>query len=160
MIMFSKRKVQEQVTSDTEPESDNSEGCEASSEDHEKIMEPWGDFLKRTARQAEETLDRCCIKDWLTQWRQRQWNWGAKLFQQNEDKWTKEVLLWEPPLEDTRLCGRRQGRPKKRWSADFEEFIKYKKTETTWQEIATQTEKWKAYEEDFCNGAASHRETQ
>ena len=84
-------------------------------EEIEEVLEPWHEFLKRTARWSEEQLKRAALKEWLETWRSRQWKYAAELVTTHAFKWNNKALDWCPLIHNTKPRGRKAGRPKKRW---------------------------------------------
>ena len=56
-------------------------------------LEPWPEFLTRTARLAEEKLEEAGQKEWLDIWRRRHWRWAHKLIQEQRHKWAAQTLM-------------------------------------------------------------------
>ena len=116
------------------------------------MLEPWTEFLKRTAAWTERALRDCSIEPWLTQWRRRKWRWAAKVMEEGSDKWTKLATQWQPWLHTTRPAGRRQARPKRRWEQDFIDFLSSRgvmEVGQTWRELACNAEAWRSFEDEF-----------
>ena len=86
-------------------------------------LEPWPEFLKRTARMVDAQLQNTNLDDWYTLWRKRQWKWAGKLLQQSRYQWSYKAPFWEPAV-DCRNGGRRlRARPHKRWDDEIKAFL-------------------------------------
>ena len=102
----------------------------ASSEDEKDMeeidtLEPWPEFLKRTARWTEERLKKARQGEWLDSWRKRQWTWACQLVSADAEKWSAISTTWQPLLHPSRPPGRAQARPKKRWDEDINSSVRH-----------------------------------
>ena len=87
-----RRRVQ---LSDTSQESDDGGiGEEEGHDEQLHLLEPWHEFLRRTACSTEEQLKAAGQKEWLTIWRTRQWNWARKLVNEDSHKWSATATKW------------------------------------------------------------------
>ena len=77
----------------------------------------------------------------------------------DKDKWTHKAALWEPSLNPQSKAGRKQARPRRRWTDDINEHItnmtnkdntndNHNSNDNPWT-MATDAEKWKKEEERF-----------
>ena len=117
------------------------------------LLEPWHEFLRRTACWTEEQLKAAGQKEWLTIWRTRQWNWARKLVNEDSHKWSAIATKWQPPLHSRQPSGRLQSRPRKRWEQDLVEFLAVWRPNSceTWQELAARKDEWEELKDDFDN---------
>ena len=106
MVLNAKRRPAATESSD-EPEADS-----IVSEVDE--LEPWNEYLKRTAQWTEEQLEKAGLHQWTAKWRQRKWSWASKVLGAEQDKWSTTATKWHPLLHSSRSCGRKQARPKVR----------------------------------------------
>ena len=145
MILNSKRRVADNTSS----EAGSSNSVEEESSNVE--LEPWQDFLERTARWADEQLANAGVKQWITEWRLRKWTWAGKLMDAGNHKWSAVATTWQPLLHSSAPCGRRQARPRKRWAQDFEEYLAHAMPDESvqWQQVARDQERWLAMGTDF-----------
>ena len=134
------------ATSTSSAASDLSAGSH-SSEDQE--LEPWPEFLRRTAMMADAQLQKCNLSDWCTLWRQRQWRWAGNLVQRSRHKWSYRALLWEPLVDCSGGGWRARARPRKRWDDDFKEVIQRQGKDCHWSVVAAQAGEWQRLEAEF-----------
>jgi len=111
-------------------------------------LEPWPDFLRRTARWAEDQLASAGISEWLDAWRARQWKWAGQVAK-NLEKWSSVATVWDPLLHASGPRGRRQARPKKRWEQDIIIYLEHVHQKAEWKEVAKNSQWWKSHLEDF-----------
>ena len=73
-------------------------------------LEPWVDWLHRTARELEERCRKLHVRDWVEAHRNAASKWLGQL-QEGKDSWARRALEWE-------LFGRtrRAARPRSRWA--------------------------------------------
>ena len=145
MVLNSKRR--------TLPGSNASDATEDSgSESDPTYLEPWVDFLKRTAQWTDQQLERAGLCQWTVQWKSRKWSWAAKLMEGNTDKWSTMATLWQPLLHSSVSRGRRQARPKKRWDQEFVDYVEkaFPQQGKRWQDLAKE-EWWQNESENFAN---------
>ena len=94
--------------------------------DHDSVsstLEPWVEFLRRTARWIDEQLQKAGLSQWIVLWKRRKWQWAGQILRDNNDKWSRRAMLWQPWVHSKIVCGRRQARPEKRWEDDFVKHI-------------------------------------
>ena len=109
----------------------------------EAVLEPWPEFLKRTARWTEEQLKVAGQSEWLTTWRTRQWRWAHKLVTHEESKWSAIATHWNPLLHSDAPRRRAQARPRKRWIQDIGDFLEAKTHNSeSWMLLALDEETW------------------
>ena len=135
-----------------EPGTDN--GTTGSSEEETQeinLMEPWQEFLKRTARWTEEHLKHAGQREWLEIWRHRQWRWACKLVATDSQKWSAIATSWQPPLHSRSSCGRAQARPKKRWDQDIIDFLALELPDNrkSWHALAGDGRQWLELSDKF-----------
>ena len=93
------------------------------SESDSVLLEPWAEFLKRTAQWTHQQLENAGLSQWTVQWKRKKWQWAAKLVQNEVHKWSSSATLWQPLTHSSVECGRKQARPKKRWEQDFIDYM-------------------------------------
>ena len=113
MVLNEKRMTLEATSSQSQEEDD----------DEFNILEPWPEFLKRTARWTEEQLKKAGQSEWIQTWRRRQWKWACKLVTEDAEKWSCIATTWQPRFHSSLPCGRAQSRPRKRWDQDIVDFL-------------------------------------
>ena len=143
MVLNAKRRT---VTRSTSSESEKDE--EESEADE---LEPWHDFLKRTAQWTEEELEKAKLKQWLVQWRRRKWKWAAGLLDKDNTKWSAVATKWQPLVHSGYVAGRRQARPKKRWDQDFVDYllVACPSENRHWHQLASDKVWWLSQTEAF-----------
>ena len=121
-------------------------------------LEPWPDFLRRTARWTEEQLEKAGQQEWLAIWRTRQWRWACKLVTKDTEKWSAVATTWQPFIHSSCRRGRAQARPKKRWDQDIVSFLEteFPDKREGWQTLARDEVEWLKLGERFtksmCDG--------
>ena len=135
LILNAKRWKLEPTSSDSSAVDDDAEV---------DLMEPWPDFMKRTARWTEEQIAEAGQSEWLDIWRRRQWRWASKLATTDAHKWSATASLWQPLLHSSHPQGRAQARPKKRWDQDIVTFLaeELQAPSPNWLEQAQDNEHW------------------
>jgi hypothetical protein len=143
MVLNAKRRVLSTTTDGNSSSTDDS-----SETDH---LEPWPDFLKRTAKWTEEQLEKADIEEWSVQWRRRKWKWALRLANTAHDKWSVAATKWQPLVHSKYLCGRRQARPKRRWEQDFVDFLKSARPEESqdFLKVAQEGKWWLSHADSF-----------
>ena len=121
-------------------------------------LEPWAIWIQRTTRAAEKQLAKLNIESWVTQVRRNQWKFFTRLLNQPTTRWSKRSFLWEPTIHfdgTISRAGRRQARPRKRWSDDFQKMLGTRgfSTKVMWEEVAGKAELWQDLGECFISGA-------
>ena len=134
-------------TEDSEKEGEE----DAKGSEIELELEPWADFLKRTAQWTEEQLEKANLCQWTAQWRRRQWHWASKLMDKANNKWSAVATKWEPLIHSSCPSGRLQARPKKRWEQDFRDYLRVALPDEKrhWHELAADTKWWDSQCESF-----------
>ena len=135
-------------------ESDSMEGSEEGETSVD--LEPWPDFLRRTAQLADAQLEHAGVSQWAIEWRRRKWKWAAELGDTNNLKWSATSTKWQPLVHSGGPCARRQARPKKRWDQDLVDFLRHELPDCAeeWREVAQNKLHWESMAEDFANFAA------
>ena len=147
MVIGAKRRILKEF----EGASSESVSEEAGEDDDgdEALLEPWPDFLTRTARLAEEKLEDAGQAEWLELWRRRQWKWAARLVVSEQHIWACKTLLWDPVVHSRRPASRAQSRPRKRWSSDFCQFLEHEGVTTPWDQYVKDPQAWLSMEDSF-----------
>ena len=78
--------------------------------------------------------------DWVVEYRRVKWRVAGELARKINGRWSTRTLSWRPLFG----VGRNQGRPKTRWSDDFEKFAG-----GAWNELASDEDLWSTLEEGF-----------
>lgn len=93
----------------------------------------------------QEIRRRTKVKDVITTIADLKWRWAGHVARQEEERWTKQVVLWRP-----RLHKRGVGRPKRRWVDDIRE-----KAGKRWYQLAQDRSEWRkrgeAYVQEWTN---------
>ena len=113
-------------------------------------LEPWVDFIKRATHIAEATISKQNITQWTTAYLRRKWRWAQRLTTVPDDRWCRIITNWQPTTVERRPAYRRQGRPRKRWSDDIDEYFKHLHNQTTTSLDDIFVKKlWKEHEDKF-----------
>ena len=88
-------------------------------------LEPWVDFIKRATHIAETTISKQNIPLWTTAYLRRKWRWAQRLTTLPDDRWCRLITNWQPTTSEQRPAYRRQGRPRKRWRDDIDDYFKH-----------------------------------
>ena len=137
--------------------SDASASADISDQDSDTSnLEPWVDFLRRTAQWTDEQLQKAGLSQWIVAWKKKKWQWAAKLMKDDADKWSVRATLWQPLLHSSAPRGRKQARPKKRWEQDFVDYLKnaWPENDRNWHELARDEEWWMSQTEAFASFCA------
>ena len=136
--------------SSTAPSVDTTKSDDGSDDSN---LEPWADFLKRTARWTEEQLQNAGLSQWLVLWKRRKWQWAGKLVEEGADKWSTRAALWQPLTQSSAPRGRRQARPRRRWDQDLVDHIKQilPETDKRLHELARDKDWWLAETDRFAS---------
>ena len=95
-------------------------------------LEPWPAWIKRATVEAECLREELGLESWITRCRREKFRWAGRLAALDHETWAFRALQWEPAL-----ATRKQRRP---WIDDITEFLKVHHFETSWQELACDTE--------------------
>ena len=125
---------------------------------------PWTDYIKRATKQAEDHLRRLQIDSWPTTYLRRKWRWAARVATQTHDRWPQLAAKWRPQLDHRLRSSRRQARPHKRWSDDFDKFLTAIYSNTSqqtpdWLALAA-TSQWQVLEDRFIDHSSALLTTQ
>ena len=135
-------------------QSTSSSDEEETSEDID-LLEPWPDFLRRTARWTEQRLKEAGQDEWLAVWRKRQWMWAGKLATKCAEKWSAVATQWEPLVHSSQPRGRAQARPRKRWEQDLVDFLAAEEPDSdeSWYVRAQDEHSWSQLADRFVRHA-------
>ncbi len=116
-------------------------------------LEPWADFLRRTAQWTDQQLENAGLCQWTVLWKRKKWQWAAKLMESGAEKWSTRATLWQPLLHSCCPRGRKQARPKKRWEHDLADYVekRFPQDGKCWQELARDRDWWFSETERFAN---------
>lgn len=151
MVLGVKRRVEETNSSDSGSNDTNEGQSEASTEG---ALEPWSDFLARTAKLVEDRLAAAGEEEWRKTWCRRKCHWAGRLARTERHKWSHTALIWNPSLHRQTGGRRAQARPHKRWDEDFAKVLQYRGVIKPWLEVAQDRKVWESFEEDFVLQAA------
>ena len=148
MVMNAKRRTLQSSSDNGSVHTETSDDDSAASQ-----LEPWPDFLKRTAHWVDQQLEREGLCQWVVQWRRRKWKWAGELMEGKIDKWSSRATLWQPLLHSSSAQGRKQARPKKRWEQEFADYVEkiFPETGKRWQDLAKDSKWWLAEADKFAN---------
>ena len=136
--------AKENETSSDSTETDDE--LEEWQEDAEFCLEDWVDWIIRTTHLAEASCVKAKVQDWVQQQRRKYWRWAGHVARRSDGRWSTLLLDWVP------VGSRAQGRPRKRWSDDLDEFFRTRHLagRGAWLAFALDRREWAALEEDFC----------
>ena len=113
----------------------------------QRTVEDFVEWIQRTTREAEELMARYSINDWVTQQRDRVWQWAGKVARSTDGRWSHKILNYEP------LGSRLNGRPRARWTDQITSFLRQKMGNTidanTWILLAKDRSKWDDWQTEF-----------
>ena len=117
----------------------------------QSMLEPWPDFLKRTAETIDDQLEKAGLLLWTTRRQRRKWKWAHHLLTDDRNKWSNVATIWQPLLHSSCPRARKQARPKKRWETEVEEFLKEKFLDEgrQWKDLLKDTNWWTKSSEAF-----------
>ena len=121
----------------------------------EEDLEHWSEWIKRTTHFVEAQLQKLEIQSWVVRVRRQKWRLVSRIAMQDDDRWTKKAMKWDPSLMFDGLVPialRRQARPKMRWSDSLTEFLskELQLVEPNLLELARDREFWGKHEDEFC----------
>jgi len=122
----------------------------------EATLEAWPDYIKRATTLADAQLRKLHIESWPNTYLKRKWRWASRIAKQPTTRWTRLAANWKPQLDHKRSTTRRQARPYKRWSDDFDAFLQAvhddnssQANPTQWLDVATNDATWSQLEHKF-----------
>ena len=105
------------------------------------------EWVRTATRKAEALMSQHNVEDWVKKQRGRQWEWAGKVASRTDNRWSHEVIGWEPP------DARKRGRPRQRWHDAVNEFVPTKSGNKTqggeWVRFAKEENKWKEWKDEF-----------
>ena len=105
------------------------------------------EWIQRATKEAEQLMSKHDILDWVTLQRSRLWRWAGRVALQDDERWSHEVLHWEP------LGSRVRGRPRTRWTDQIIPFLQHKLGRDLgpmeWITVARQKATWDMWADDF-----------
>ena len=114
---------------------------------HEDGLEDWAEWIYRSTQAAKLVMIDLSVPDWVEEIHRRQFRWAGRPARLDDNRWTREVLLWS-------VAGsRKRGRPKKRWTDHLNQFFKQgpQATNEFWLELAMDERSWSLLEDDYVN---------
>ena len=107
---------------------------------HRLRDESWIEYMKRSAGTVDDFAVAHSMRDWVVEYRRLKWRAAGEFARKTDGRWSKRTRSWKP----TCGVGRKQGRPKTRWSDDLEKFVG-----SAWNEVACDRYLWNILEEGF-----------
>lgn len=120
----------------------------------EDALEPWADWIKRVTHRVEEQVRKLNLQSWVVKARAAKWKWAFRVANHDANRWTRQVLDWDPELlfdGPRSRAQRKRGRPQLRWIDDIVQFTQYRHNILQWQQLATNAASWDELSDDFCN---------
>ena len=102
-----------------------------STSSQEDESEDWIEYIKRSAREADEKALTHNIPNWVETQKKLTWRQALGIATQSPDRWTRKAAEWNPGLIISTRSQRKAGRPAKRWEVDLNEFVKDEETQST-----------------------------
>ena len=65
----------------------------------EGVVEDWIDYMQRSTSQLNSMASSFRMKDWVTLYRRRKYNFAAKVVRATDDRWSKLAIEWAPTSE-------------------------------------------------------------
>ena len=118
------------------------------------MMEPWGEWLKRVTRQAEQQLKRINIETWTQSARKQKWRFISSVANMNHDKWTTKTAFWEPTAT-TAKAKRAEGHPRKRWIDDINKYLEQQQVHNNAWTLSRNKNMWHDLELNYVYDAAT-----
>ena len=124
------------------------------------IEEDWIEFIKRSTEDAMEKMERAKIRCWNRTHKKMKWKLALRIASPSE-RWLNKAAEWNPELSSRYRTNRANGRPRKRWEDDINEFLKQEfeenenpiesnnQTNKTWINIAKDRGRWALLEETY-----------
>ena len=88
-------------------------------------------FVKRSTRDAEVKMREANILCWIETQRKMKWRLTTRIASHPETRWTNKAATWNPGLSIGANANRAEGRPRKRWEDNINQFLKSEETEAT-----------------------------
>ena len=101
-------------------------------------LEPWVDYVQRTAHLVDDLADKTGVENWLKTFRRNKWRFAGRLARVTDGRWSLRVLDWIPTSQ------RSWQRPQRRWSDSLAQFVG-----GDWMKAASDAAQWSALEEGF-----------
>ena len=143
-----RQKVGKEMNSDTG--SSNSIAQELECEEYE----PWHVWIKRATREIEDCISKWSLEDWVSGYRRAVFHWAGHVARRTDGRWSQLLLDWIPEggkHQGGAGQGRRQGRPKLRWSDLLDDYFRdeHNLESGAWRIIAMDRESWAQLCESF-----------
>ena len=113
-------KTQDDVDSEVTFEEDSDEEMDATTIEEEE----WIDYIKRSTVDALDKMQRAKIRCWNRTHKKMKWKLALRIATSPCEKWLKKTAEWCPDLSSRYKTNRAIGRPRKRWEADINDFLK------------------------------------
>ena len=118
MILNVRRRISSASAESTSGSTDTEDN-----ENDSALLELWADFLERMAQWTDQQLQSAGLSQWTARWKQKKWQWAAKLVRSEVQKWGTSPTLCQPLTHSSVECGRKHARPRKRWAQDFVDYV-------------------------------------
>ena len=113
-------------------------------------VEDYVEWIQAATEKNETLMTQFKVQDWLEEQRRRKWKWAGKVARRTDERWTHEIVKWNP--EEVKV----RGRPKTRWSDEINTHLtgitKTQHRGSDWLKVALDYKVWQRYEEDFVKG--------
>ena len=122
--------------------------------------EDWIEFIKRSTKEAEEHMEKLKIPCWIEVHRRTKWRKARRIVFVNEQRWNRRVFDWHPGLDTSIKTRRQEGRPKRRWEDDLNEFLKIEETQEKTKYDLTHNNTWMSEAKNAKNGKTMKKTSQ
>jgi hypothetical protein len=120
-------------------------------------VEEYVDWIKKATEKTNRLTTQFNVRDWVDEQRRRKWKWAGKVANRRDERWTHEILKWDPPNVKVR------GRPKTRWADEINLYLTtavgYQHVGNDWTKVALNMKKWRVLEKDFVEHLAKEDRT-
>ena len=111
-----------------------------------RAQEDWVDWVKRATAVVENQMSSHGLEYWTHGQRRKSWRWAQKVTRMDKERWAQILVTWKPTTGS-----RCVGRPCKRWSDAFDNFLSALDyvTALEWFICGQDRTAWDAHEQGF-----------
>jgi hypothetical protein len=112
-------------------------------------LEEWVDWIIRATREAEATMERYDVPDWVEEAHRRKFRWAGHVARRHDGRWTRDIRTW------TVAGHRSRRRPLTRWTDSLNKFfstmfsLERQADNSFWMDLAENRDSWRAAESDY-----------
>ena len=148
--------ITDSVDVDSDVEKEDPESYVLKDSQDSTVLEPWVEWVRRVTHEVEERCNKLNIESWVEKARGMKWSLAQRLASQSSDRWSRQLLQWDPEIHFPglrRRAQRRQARPKLRWKEDIGKFLALQDLSDI---SATPENIWRQKREEFIKGSWRH----